>query len=194
MNSKKFSRRFFYALQSVSERIKGVDFVSDIESRNENHVEYVASTPLIRGVISSYFKSMNISEKDAIMDVGCGKGRMLTYFSSEPFGKVGGVEYEEDVLKICRNNLKQLKIYRIALYQADAAKFDGYDDYNYFYLFNPFHQNVMQGFIDRLKQSKEQKPREIRVLYLNPMDKEMFIKSGFKLEQTLKHGISVLRY
>ncbi len=193
MNSKKLSRRVFYALQGVAEKIKGVDFISDVESRNENHVEYVASTPLVHGILSTYFKAMGVGEEDAIMDVGCGKGRMLTYFSSIPFVKIGGVEYEEYLLQICRNNLRKLKIYRVALFHADASKFEGYGDYNYFYIFNPFHESVMQGFIDKLKQSKEDNPREIRVLYFNPMDKAMFINSGFELEKILQHDIAVLR-
>lgn len=186
-------RKMYYALQRIYEKFRGVDFVSGIASKQKNHVEYAASTPLLYSILNKYFNEMKIGENDGIMDVGCGKGRMLCFFASWPFGKVGGIEYEKDILTICRQNLWKLKVYRVLTYQGDASKFEGYDDYNYFYIFNPFHKEIMQGFIDQLKCSKEKTPRTIRVLYLNPLDGDMFVESGFELERTLQHGVAVLK-
>lgn len=193
MNSKRPLRKAFYYLQSFSEKMKGVDFVSDVESRHEDHVEYVASTPLIYPVLDLYFNQQKINEKDAIMDVGCGKGRMLTFFSKYPFGKIGGVEYEEDILDICRQNLLKLKIYRIDMHQGDASIFDDYDEYNYFYLFNPFHEHIMEKFVENLKKSRDKSNRDIRVLYFNPVELNVFKNSGFIIEERLQHRIVVLR-
>lgn len=183
----------FHGIQIITERIRGIDFTAEIDSREENHVNYGASTPLINNILKGYFKKMNIGGDDSIIDVGCGKGRMIYFFSQLPFGNVGGVEYEEDLFNICKKNLSRLKVYRVKVYRDDAASFGGYDEYNYFYLFNPFHKDIMQGFIDRLKESKDRKDRDIRVVYFNPLDLNMFIKNGFCIDNELSHKIVVLR-
>lgn len=162
-------------------------------SRHADHVEYAATTPFVYRILKSYFRDQKIDEKDAIIDVGCGKGRMLVFFSKFPFGKIGGIEYEEDIIRICRCNLSRLNVYRINVRQGDAAEFDEYDEYNCFYMFNPFHRDAMQGFLDNLKKSREKRGRELRVLYLNPVDVEMFLDNGFIVERKLKHGIVVLK-
>lgn len=186
-------RKIFYLLQAMVDRIKGVDFISGVASKHMDHVEYAASTPFIYSVLNSYFNEEEIGEKDAIMDIGCGKGRMLVFFSRFPFGKVGGVEYEEDIVQICKCNLSKLKVYRVDVRQGDAALYDDYDEYNYFYMFNPFHRDYMQGFLNNLKKSRERRDRDIRVLYLNPVDIEMFLNNGFAIEKQLQHGVVILK-
>lgn len=52
-------------------------------------------------------------------------------------------------------NLSKLRIYRVSVKQGDAKVYDGYDGYNYFYLFNPFHNGVMRGFLNSIKLSRE---------------------------------------
>lgn len=90
MNSKRHLRRLFYSMQAVYEKVRGVDFVADVESRKKDYVEYVASTPFVYRSLDSYFKELKIGSEDGIFDVGCGKGRMLTFFVKYPFGHVGG--------------------------------------------------------------------------------------------------------
>ena len=189
---KQWLRKLFYGAEIFLERARGVDFTVEIDAREENHTKYAASTPLIHGILKEYFSRMNIGGDDSILDVGCGKGRMIYFFSRLPFGKVGGVEYEEDIYRICRNNLSKLNVYRVSVSCADAAKFDGYDEYNWFYAFNPFSKDIMQGFIDRLKESKDRKDRNIRVVYFNPTELDMFIENGFCIDEELPHRIVVL--
>ena len=71
------------------------------------------------------------------------------------------------------------------MFQGDAALFDSYDDYNYFYLYNPFYANIMSPFIRHLKDNVTKSPRTIRVLYLHPVLHEMFINEGFSVEEDL---------
>lgn len=196
MNKKCYSflRKLFYFIQAVIEKIKGVDFVSEVESRREGHVKYLASSVLIYPVLTSYFRSQGIGEQDAIIDVGCGKGRMLIFFSRFPFGKIGGVEYEADLVRICKKNLSTLKIYRINVKQGDAAIYDEYDEYNYFYLFNPFEEGIVQKFLDNILISKKRKNRDIWVLYFNPMHVKVFLNHGFIIERQLPHEIVVLKH
>ncbi len=80
-----------------------------------------------------------------------------------------------------------------------ATRFQEFLKYIHAYLkneivvFNPFHKNVMEGFIDKLKQSKRRLDRVIRVLYFNPLDIDMFINNGFCIDEELPHKIVVLK-
>ena len=84
MSSVGILRKIFYFLQVLSDEVRGVDFISGVASR---HVEYAATIPFAYSILKSYFRDQKIDEKDAIIDVGCGKGRMLVFFSKFPFGK-----------------------------------------------------------------------------------------------------------
>ena len=189
----KILRLLFYKMQIIREKMIGVDFTAEVESRHENHVKYAGSTSLINGMLRAYFLRMNVGENDSICDVGCGKGKMLYFFSKFPFGQVGGIEYEENLYQICKKNMEKLKVYRIRVHCGDAAKYDEYDEYNYFYLFNPFHKEIMEGFIDRVRSSKQQNDRVIRVIYFNPIDIDLFLTNGFVVEEELQHKISILK-
>ena len=70
-------------------------------------------------------------------------------------------------------------------FQGDALVYDDYDEYNYFYLANPFNASVMAPFLMHLKESLSRNPRTIYVLYLLPILHNMFINEGFKVEKRL---------
>lgn len=190
---KYYFRRLFHYCQTIFERIYGLDFTKREDCSKENHVSYAASTPFIRKILKKYFEETHIDGEDSIIDIGCGKGKMIAEFSKYPFGRIGGLEYEKELLDICKRNLAIMHVYRVDLYLGDAQNFDFYDKYNYFYLFNPFHGYIMDGFIDKLIESIDNKPRTIRVIYFNPVDKELFFAKGFIIEKMLKHGILVLK-
>lgn len=58
--------------------------------------------------ISNYLRG-RVSDKDAIIDVGCGKGRMLYFFAQFPFRLVDGLEYSGELVAIAQNNFAILR-------------------------------------------------------------------------------------
>ena len=61
-------------------------------------------------------------------------------------------------------------------YQADAAEYEGYGDYNIFSLFNPFSATVMKSVVDKLTEVSAKNP--ITVIYHNPVCMELFEQAG----------------
>ena len=110
---------------------------------------------------------------------------MLEIFTTLGFSKVTGLEYSPELSEIARENMKKLGL-PCEVFTGDAALFDGYDAYNWFYLYNPFSGDIMRRFIGRLKESCRRAPRRITVLYTNPRFESLFAESGFHLEWIAK--------
>lgn len=128
-----------------------------------------------------------ISRTDAILDVGCGKGRALITMSRFPFGAIAGIELSPEMAEIARRNMRRIGLgKRVRILCADAAEYDGLDDYTYFYCFNPFGRETMTRFMERLASSLRRRPREARIVYNTPLEEPAILASGrFVAERTI---------
>lgn len=105
---KKIFRNIFLNLQILLDRMRGVDFSIPVYHKEENHVQSMSSTPLIAGILKKFLRNEHITPDDAIIDVGCGKGRMVYFFSKFPFGQVAGLEYSQEVYETAKENMLRL--------------------------------------------------------------------------------------
>ena len=55
--------------------------------------------------------------------------------------------------------------------------FKGYNDYNFFYLYNPFPEIVMKKFVQTLKEQINYK--KINIIYNNPVCHDLLEELGF---------------
>lgn len=134
----------------------------------------------------------NFSEKDSILDVGCGKGRMLVFFKKYPFAKVDGLEYSNELIEIAKSNMSKLNL-DCRIYQGDAKEWDKYGNYIVFYLFNPFNGSTMEGLINKLIESYRINNRKITVIYFNPREDAMFMDNHFRKE-TIDESLNMYIY
>lgn len=123
-------------------------------------------------------RTLPISEKDSVLDIGCGKGKMVFYFDRLGFGRSDGLEFSKELAACARNNMQILRR-KSKIINADAKEFDDYCSYNYFYLFNPFDAETMRAVMLKIEKSYEQKPRKITIIYCNPCCHQQIIESGF---------------
>lgn len=90
------------------DKMRGLDFAREVQT--ENGIMYGApSTLRVRYIVNKYFKN-HITDSDSIIDIGCGKGKMLTFFCKYPFKNISGLEYVKEMVDIAQNNLNVLKI------------------------------------------------------------------------------------
>lgn len=123
-------------------------------------------------------KSLPISECDSILDVGCGKAKMVFYFDKLGFGKSDGIEFSGELVACAKKNM-QILGRKSNIINADAMNFNNYCDYNYFYFGNPFGAETMKAVISKIEHSYKQKPRKIIIIYYNPLCHTQIIESGF---------------
>ncbi|MBQ6587220.1 MAG: class I SAM-dependent methyltransferase [Butyrivibrio sp.] len=92
---------------------KGIDFIdSELGIYNgleEDHfVGYEQSNLLFNNPIKKYI-NISSAKKDSVLDIGCGKGRMLYYFYKLGFTKTDGIEYSRELCSVARNNYEIIR-------------------------------------------------------------------------------------
>lgn len=149
------------------ERLQGLDFSMPdrMYDRGRNDGAMYLATP--KDTLTEAFECVDIGKYPRILDIGCGKGYVLWQAKKYGFKKIGGVEYDEKLCKICRRNMERLQIAQdVTVTYTDAREFGNYGMYDVFYFFNPFMEEVMAAVIDRIV--NQCRGREIMIIYYRP--------------------------
>jgi SAM-dependent methyltransferase len=125
-----------------------------------------------------------IEANQSILDFGCGKGRVLAVAAYYGFSKITGVEFAKELCDTARKTIMPVqqkfpqKIFNVI--HANAVDHKIENDTNVFFFFNPFDEVVMLAVAKNILQSLKENPREVYVVYLNPVHKEIFLSAGFE--------------
>lgn len=160
------------------EKTRGLDFtMRDLSLLKKSEGLYHGYSKTPEKHLQEIFDSLTFTGGERLLDVGCGKGVVLRAASGYPFEKVAGIEIDERLVEIAAKNFRILKMEnQVQCFQADATEFEGYGDYNVFFLSNPFSGTVMKKVVDKLKQVSEKNP--ITIIYYNPVYMEIFEQEG----------------
>jgi SAM-dependent methyltransferase len=125
-----------------------------------------------------------VSADDVFIDFGSGKGRMV-YLAARyfPFRKVIGVEISGKLNEIAGKNIEKnrhrLRSQDIQLVTGNILDYVVGDDITVVYMYNPFGGSAFGELIDKLCASLNRCPREMRIIYRNPVMHDCLIKNGF---------------
>lgn len=85
-----------------------------------------------------------------VLDIGCGPGKFCLVAASLTDGRFTGIEHRSDLVAAGRQAADDLGITNVEFVQGNVTEID-FADYDAFYLFNPFEENLLHGHkIDRL--------------------------------------------
>jgi SAM-dependent methyltransferase len=114
---------------------------------------------------------VTIRASDVLVDVGCGKGRVLNYWLSRGWrNRMIGIELDPAIADQTRRRLQPYPNITIVTGNIlDTLPLDG----TLFYLFYPFTTPVMKRFKDRLAQQSRARD-SVRILYYNCADIDVF--------------------
>jgi len=118
--------------------------------------------------LENVLNSLQITQEDAIVDFGSGKGGALVTFAKYPFSKITGVELLPELVAIAEQNFRLLHISNVTMVVSDAADFTDLDEYTYFYFYSPFPRSVMAAVMHNIQSSLLKKPRGVYLIYCNP--------------------------
>lgn len=103
-----------------------------------------------------------ITPDDVLVDVGCGRGRVLNWWLSLGLGnKIVGIELDERFATEAAHRLQ--KYSNVSVLCGDAVQLMP-EDGTIFHVFNPFGRKVMVAFRDRLYELYKDKPN-VTVVY-----------------------------
>ncbi len=132
-------------------------------------------SPLFHEMLDTLSQESHIDFHDFVfIDLGSGKGRTLLMASDYPFRRIVGVELLPSLHQAAQGNLRKYqsesqKCFALESICADATEFRFPDEPTALYLFNPFPESGLKQMIANLEQSLQAHPREVFVLYHNPL-------------------------
>lgn len=145
---------------------------------SEKGNQYQHSTDSLRKVL----KKLPISCGDAIIDIGCGKGKALWLMSNYEFRRIDGFDLSQEMVDIANANFNKINDDRLNAFWADAESFDDYEEYNYFYLANSVPDKVYEKMIEMIQSSIKRKPRDYYFICMNSYYEDvLYKKTDFRL-------------
>ena len=140
--------------------------------------------PASYDLLENFFSRINLKEYRHFVDIGCGKGRAICVAASFGAKKITGVELSKDLCVSAKENLSETKKkypdLKYDVYNNDAFYFKIEKDVDCIFMFNPFDETIMSGVLENIETSLQKNPRKITVIYINPLQKHLFLESGFK--------------
>jgi SAM-dependent methyltransferase len=163
----------------------GVDELHDLEDLgvDTSHAsKYLPVDYFILEKLMNYIEIFN--NNNGFLDLGCGKGRTLAVAAHYKFNPVFGLDFHPKLSKEAAQLTESLKerfpeiFFKVI--NNDAFYFEIPVTVSTIFLFNPFDEVIMSGVVGNILESMRIAPRVIRVLYANPVHKELFIEEGFR--------------
>ena len=174
--------------------------LSALEIQSSNWIHGVCYGGTERGTFEEIFDGVELRFEDNVfVDLGSGKGKALLLASHFPFKKVIGVEFSDELHRVAVENLRryaapQQRCKDLTSICADATAFAYPEENLVVYLYHPFGEAVMAPVIENLKRSVKQTPRDLVVVYNNPLLGKLWEDAGFvKLKHRIDLNYAVFR-
>ncbi len=177
---RRYKRYIRYGLQYYFyEKPKGLDFtMRDTHLIEESGGVLHGYSKTNEEHIREIFAVLEVTDKDSLLDVGCGKGVVLREASKYPFKKIAGIDIDANLVQIAGKNFEILGLAeRIHCTAINALDYRDYKDYNTFFFFNPFSQEIFQAVIGEII-SEHKGNRQIRIIYHNPVYQSVIEETG----------------
>jgi SAM-dependent methyltransferase len=126
-----------------------------------------------------------LSGNTSIVDLGCGKGRVMMVAAHFGFKRMTGIDFAKEVCEEARMNMVQKeKRFPDITWKVINENVENYNitpDDSVFFMFNPFDQSVLKNFLRKLDISCDEFPRAIYFLYASPQHDRLLLNNGFAI-------------
>ena len=144
---------------------------ADYEKDDLHHSRY---EPTPYAVLERLAAGGYIGKADALVDYGCGKGRVSFYLDHAVGCKTVGVEYDPALAAAAEKNLSAYSGRSAAetriRFACESAENYAVGDANRFYFFNPFSVKILQSVLGRIRESWYEAPREMYLFFYYALD------------------------
>lgn len=185
---------FFDRIHGVN--TEGIIQLADLDVDSENARHSVHYEPTRQRLAKQIINALPIRHNHfTFLDFGAGKGRVLLIAAKLPFIAVIGIEFSRDLCSVATENIariaaKNRRAARIECHYGDATAYPFPDSPMVCYYYNPFDEVLMQVMVDRLGESLRNNPRDIYVVYVNPLHRTLFdIDDTWKIIQESEYHV-----
>lgn len=158
------------------EKPRGLDFtMRDLQMPENAEKTFNAYSKTNERHLRSIFEKLPFLEGLNLLDVGCGKGVVLKEAAKYPFRKITGIDMNRKLIETAKSNFEHLHIQnRIECKTENAVNFEEYGDYNVFFFFNPFHEEILEQVVDKIIDETRGRHRHVYFIYHNPVFSKVF--------------------
>lgn len=160
----------------------GVDLSPLTESQSAH-----AYSPVRQSTFDSVISHLGIDHsRFNFVDFGCGKGKALLLAAEAPFRQVIGIEISPKLAQIAEENIRTYKEKRCLKFQvvcADAGQYTLPPGPAVIYLYDPFKLDVVQFVVENIRRSLVAEPREMYIVYLDPIWRTVLDSARFLVLQ-----------
>jgi SAM-dependent methyltransferase len=181
------------ALSVLQERLfdwrYGTDTVTHVELESLTIASRHASEgtpyqPMRLRLVRQLMSALSPLPGSALVDFGCGKGRVLLLATAYGFQRITGVEFAKELCCAARDNVARYRQKTgiptdIRIVEGDAVDYEIQDDDNVFFMFNPFAAAVMTKIVQNIGRSVAQSDRQVFIIYNNPLCCDVIEQQGF---------------
>ena len=119
------------------------------------------------------------------LDIGAGKGRALLLAVDYPFRRVVGIELLPELQRVAIENIAKYRsdsqqCFAVDCLLGDAVEFPFPPEPTLLYLFNPLPEAGLIRMVGNLQRSLEEHPRQLFVIYHNPLLEPVLSRTAFK--------------
>ena len=161
----------------------GADELGSLAKKGVDTSHATIYMPISYVLLNTLLKQLPTKPVKHFLDIGCGKGRILCVAAHNGINKVSGVDISKDLCADATANLEltkvQFPLLEYALFTKDAMNFEIAADVDCIFLFNPFDVVVMGAVVYNIMESAQEYPRDITVIYANPLYQDLFEEEGF---------------
>lgn len=142
--------------------------ITDTEARGQAILYLPSPTRVTRWM----FDNIGVDHREySLVDLGCGKGRVLLVASDYPFRQIVGVEISPDLAAIARQNIDRYQppsrqCRQVSVANVDATRFEFPGTNLLLHLYHPFEPAITIAVLRNLQRSLEASPRKVAIGYL----------------------------
>jgi SAM-dependent methyltransferase len=181
--------------EHFEDRRLGIEADEEIFRKDESlHKDKHIYSPTYYSILKRVFDHLELEPDDVFVDLGCGKGRVCFFAAERNVKKVIGIDLDEDMLDIAKDNLRNLRIVHapVEFIRADAAAFDPIDG-TVFFMYDPFGYRTVLEVIKNIKRSFTARPRKIRIIYYAPVFRHIFDSEDWlEVESEIMNGETIV--
>jgi SAM-dependent methyltransferase len=126
-----------------------------------------------------------LSSLTSIIDLGCGKGRVMVVAAYFGFTHITGIDFAKELCKEASLNMKKTKLEIPGIdwkvIYSNVLDYPVLREDAVFFMFNPFVEETLDSFLDKLEASCKLFPRKTYFLYASPQHVIALQKRGYHI-------------
>lgn len=159
-----------------------------IESRAVHGAPYAPSP---WHIMPRALRALGASDRDVLVDYGCGKGRIVHQAARWPLRRVIGVEISPELASLAQalvdRHRHEYRCASVEVVVCDAARFQVPDDLTIAYFYEPFRGETLDAVLRNLIESINRCPRRVHLICFMPNGTWQVLATGrFRLVREMR--------